>query len=100
MSLSTEILIELGFKKMYINENIMYQYDIIGVEPLYLEKIHKEKEFYMVYKKNEYDDFKECGHCDDLASLFQMMMKINHTDSMKLGKELKQQEIKSVLGLS
>lgn len=97
MNLSKEILIGLGFKEVKENNYDMYKYCIDGIEPLYLEKASKEKEFYMVYKKNEEDDFTECDHCHDLSSLFEVLMKINHMDSMELGKELKQQEFRSVL---
>lgn len=101
MDLNKEILIGVGFKETKVNNFEVYEYSANGIGALYLEKAHKQKEFYMIYKKDEKqdDNLKECGHCEDLASLFDVMMKINHIDSMNLGKELKQQEIKSVLGL-
>lgn len=100
MNLSKEIIIGLGFEEVRTNGYYMYRYCTNGIEPLYLEKVHNEKEFYMIYTKDKDNNFKEYGHCDSLANLFAAMMKVNHIESIKLGKELKQKEIKSMLGLN
>lgn len=99
MNLSKEILIGLGLEETKVNGYDMFKYSANGIGALYLEKASNDKEFCMIYKIDNNENIKECGHCEDLASLFEVMMKINHIDSLKLGKELKQQEIKSVLGL-
>jgi cytidine deaminase len=99
MDLNKEIFTGLGFKEIKVNDFDMWEYSANEIGSLCLEKTHREKEFYMIYKKYEDDNLKACGHCKDLAELFEMMMKINHISSMDLGKQLKQQEVKSVLGL-
>lgn len=98
MKLSKEILIALGFQETKVNDFDMYVYSS-EIGPLYIEKTHKEKEFYMVYTPERNNELKQCGHCEDLASLIALMMRINHLDSIKIGKELKQKEMKSVLGI-
>jgi hypothetical protein len=99
MDLSKELIIGLGFKEVEVNEYNMYKYCDNRIEEFYLEKAHKEKEFYIIYKKDKDDNMIQCGHCSDLAGLFETMMRITQIASLQLGKELKQQEIKSVLGL-
>lgn len=98
MNLSKEIIMGLGFEETVMNGFDMYKYSANIIRTLYLEKTSKEKEFYIIYKKDENYKMKEYGQCETLSGLVEIMMKINNIDSIKLGKKLKQQEIKSILG--
>ena len=100
MNINKEVLIGLGFKEIKVNDFDMFAYSYNGIDSLCLEKTHTEKEFYTIYRKDNNDNLIEtCGHCEDLAGLFEMMMKINHMYSIKLGKDMKQRDIRNVLGL-
>lgn len=94
MKINEEILRELGFKKVKIGEGYLFRYQT-NVADLYLDE---EDNCYKLYEKKK-DNFEHINKCRNISEVIEKIIVRNNMNSFDRGKELKQEEIRTVLGI-